>query len=383
MSVRIKVTSESNPKWHQDFEFEQGEIVIGRDIKCDIKLEGTESVVSREHTKLHKIDERFKVRDLQSLNFTFLNGQRLEADVEYDLKSGDTIKICEFNLAFSIQPKKISQIELTKPIVNPFTEQAKALAEEFIKLRAHYKKDESIRKQEKLEHAMHSVFRGTEYEKTRRLLTDVLVEQGLELEPSSKNQKSEQTTDIDFDRQHQVFEVLLDFLARLIQARRQFRLEFLGETMIVPTKFSIQDCSFEELKKYIQDPEIQAAEYSKRIALIKKTIEEISCHQVAMLDGYQESVNEGLKTIIDKFDPEKKWDEIKREPIDLGVMQIPSRLLPFVRRHQLIKSLKLAYQELEMEDQSIYEKKYFRPFYIRAYHKFMDSAFKKASKKEK
>jgi ABC-type multidrug transport system ATPase subunit/predicted component of type VI protein secretion system len=62
---------------------------IGRDPSCDVALEAPN--VSRFHAVLSRVGQRFRLRDLNSTNGTFVNEQRIDAEIW--LKPGDSIRI--------------------------------------------------------------------------------------------------------------------------------------------------------------------------------------------------------------------------------------------------------------------------------------------------
>ena len=73
-----------------------GEVLIGRDKNCQIRLEG--DLVSRHHARL-KVDHRNAIfEDLQSANGSYVNDKRALSPIE--LKDGDRIKIAFFELEF-------------------------------------------------------------------------------------------------------------------------------------------------------------------------------------------------------------------------------------------------------------------------------------------
>jgi pSer/pThr/pTyr-binding forkhead associated (FHA) protein/V8-like Glu-specific endopeptidase len=65
-------------------------LLVGRDADVDLRLSPEEDrAVSARHATLTFVDGRWRVRDLNSRNGTFVNGQRLEGEVE--LSDGDRI----------------------------------------------------------------------------------------------------------------------------------------------------------------------------------------------------------------------------------------------------------------------------------------------------
>src|SRR5262245_21553238 len=61
-------------------------VVIGRSVEADIRLE--DQCVSRVHCLLSQIGERLIVRDLESRNGTYVNGEKVSEAV---LERGDSI----------------------------------------------------------------------------------------------------------------------------------------------------------------------------------------------------------------------------------------------------------------------------------------------------
>ena len=67
----------------------------GRHPDSDIFLD--DITVSRRHAEFHRTDTGYKVRDVGSLNGTYLNRERIE---EADLANGDEVQIGKFKLVF-------------------------------------------------------------------------------------------------------------------------------------------------------------------------------------------------------------------------------------------------------------------------------------------
>jgi hypothetical protein len=95
----------------QSFEVgDQREAVIGRaDPTCDVFPEidltpigGEKDGVSRQHARLRRDRDRFTIEDLKSVNFTFLNKQRLDAFAPTQIKSGDEVRLGRVVLRFEV-----------------------------------------------------------------------------------------------------------------------------------------------------------------------------------------------------------------------------------------------------------------------------------------
>ncbi|HXE72617.1 MAG TPA: FHA domain-containing protein, partial [Candidatus Nitrosotenuis sp.] len=71
------------------------QMFIGREVRCDVML-NNESV-SRRHAEVLRLAEGFLLRDLNSRNGTYVNGQRIQ---EYLLQDGDTVTVGDINMIF-------------------------------------------------------------------------------------------------------------------------------------------------------------------------------------------------------------------------------------------------------------------------------------------
>lgn len=83
------------------------EVLIGRlDIDSgnnpDIDLAKIDKgkVTSRKHALIIYSQGEYKLKDMGSMNGTFLNGQRLEHNIEYQLKNGDEILLGKLDCTF-------------------------------------------------------------------------------------------------------------------------------------------------------------------------------------------------------------------------------------------------------------------------------------------
>jgi FHA domain-containing protein len=69
--------------------------LVGRSPECDIFLDDV--TVSRRHAELQRVDEQLVIRDLGSLNGTFVNRRRIESAV---LEDDDELQIGKYRLTF-------------------------------------------------------------------------------------------------------------------------------------------------------------------------------------------------------------------------------------------------------------------------------------------
>ena len=73
----------------------KGRTLIGRSPECDVFLDDV--TVSRRHAELMRDGETFSIRDLGSLNGTYVNRRRIESAV---LENDDEVQIGKYRLTF-------------------------------------------------------------------------------------------------------------------------------------------------------------------------------------------------------------------------------------------------------------------------------------------
>jgi len=79
----------------QSFQPSEGRTLIGRSPECDVFLDDV--TVSRRHAELMLEGETFTIRDLGSLNGTYVNRKRIESVV---LEDDDEVQIGKYRLTF-------------------------------------------------------------------------------------------------------------------------------------------------------------------------------------------------------------------------------------------------------------------------------------------
>jgi len=79
----------------QVFQPPEGKTLVGRSPECEIFLDDV--TVSRRHAELERAGETFTIRDLGSLNGTYVNRGRIESAV---LEDDDEVQIGKYRLTF-------------------------------------------------------------------------------------------------------------------------------------------------------------------------------------------------------------------------------------------------------------------------------------------
>jgi pSer/pThr/pTyr-binding forkhead associated (FHA) protein len=88
--------------------------VVGRADSCDLVLDNP--LVSRSHAVFEAVGEAMTIRDLQSHNGTYVNGQRVEGGA---LSNGDEIKIGGYQIRFLSQGGPIGAAEALRLVTVP------------------------------------------------------------------------------------------------------------------------------------------------------------------------------------------------------------------------------------------------------------------------
>lgn len=154
--------------------------------------------------------------------------------------------------------------------------------------------------------------------------------------------------------------VLAESVTKLVGIPRRFRHEFIGQTMT-----HTQDVAFlyenapADLKNLLLDPSVAPGELEQRLNAIRDATDETVVHQLAMLDGYKASVQDGAQRLLGEVNPEPIEDEVEASN--------PMYKVPQLRASAVLERLKETHRELGGEDWSVAERRAFRPAFIKAY----------------
>lgn len=94
----------------KEFLLGRGAMTIGRKDDNDIQIESKE--VSGLHAKLFNYGGNFFIKDMQSLNGTYVNSKRI---TKHHLKKGDFITICQYTLDFSHDSEVSEEVQNKQP----------------------------------------------------------------------------------------------------------------------------------------------------------------------------------------------------------------------------------------------------------------------------
>lgn len=104
------------------FSFDGEIISIGRSGASEIKL--ADNYVSRDHAKIFKRNHEYFLKDLGSANGTYLNKHQIQANTKVGLKTGDVIKIENFEMELTIIHYMSGPMQRVKLLPTSYTEGA-------------------------------------------------------------------------------------------------------------------------------------------------------------------------------------------------------------------------------------------------------------------
>ncbi|MCZ7610515.1 MAG: FHA domain-containing protein [Ignavibacterium sp.] len=391
MKLLITLRKTSDNSFNRKFEFTQFPVKLGREADNDIVLEDQRKVVSRNHAKIIDTDGLTQIVDLGSANFTYLNGNKLFPNDGNALKTGDLIKIGDYELDVVLEQIMVENApqwddQKTMIFSNPFVDEVQKISDSILKLSEKYFYDESPLKGEMLRMSIMQGLDGLLSNDVNKVLSEYFASKFLdqnfsspgktELPPkilseekpqiksntqtSHPTQSAKPQIDYSFSSYFsESVDVLLDTVTKLIQGYLQFRQEFFGVTIYqtIPTG------SLKDIKEYLFNPDLSAEEQKKRISLIKEETQKLLTHQIGILEGYRTSATEGSQSLLQSLDPEI----IERETLSKQTSAMDN-LIPNAKKVKILEAIKTNYKKY-ISDPYHLEKKYFRPPFIKGYQK--------------
>ncbi|GIK22283.1 MAG: FHA domain-containing protein [Ignavibacterium sp.] len=391
MKLVITLRKTSDNSFNRKFEFTQFPVKLGREADNDIVLEDQRKVVSRNHAKIIDTDGLTQIVDLGSANFTYLNGNKLFPNDENALKTGDLIKIGDYELDVVLEQIMVESApqwddQKTMIFSNPFVDEVQKISDSILKLSEKYFYDESPLKGEMLRMSIMQGLDGLLSNDVNKVLSEYFASKFLDqnlsspgkTEPSPKilseekpqiksntqtshpSQSAKPQIDYSFSSYFsESVDILLDTVTKLIQGYLQFRQEFFGVTIYqtIPTG------SLKDIKEYLFNPDLSAEEQKKRISLIKEETQKLLTHQIGILEGYRTSATEGSQSLLQSLDPEI----IERETLSKQTSAMDN-LIPNAKKVKILEAIKTNYKKY-ISDPYHLEKKYFRPPFIKGYQK--------------
>ncbi len=350
-------------------ELDLPEIKIGREDSNHLVLEDSKKIVSRHHSEIKFDNGTYYLSDNGSRNGTYINKNKLKPNYPYVLDDGSEFTIGEYTVKVSLTEAKEYREE-TVFLTNPFVDDVRALQNILRTIEEKYQSEDPGLRNDLLKQALQDEI-GDE---SKSELLNLLSDQGATKQHAAVNIP-------DVPQNNRIVTILLDVVVKLIQVISKFRTDFVGATL-VQTKDSLQVNSRDELQSYLLDPGISPEEAEKRLTLLKGEIEKVILHQVALLDGYRASIQEGVPELLKELNPAIIKKEIANKNIEIGPLKIPKKIIPLLVELNTLQTIENKLYNLSVEDRGIFEKKYFRPAFIRRYLENMSSAQKSPHKNE-
>lgn len=153
---------------------------------------------------------------------------------------------------------------------------------------------------------------------------------------------------------------LLRGVSRLVGIPPKFKYEFIGQTVVETDANALRDREPAELKQHFLDPRLDPDEAERRLTALDEAVEAVVVHQVALLDGYRASAQDGARRLLEALDPSAAEAAAQAEK---GVFN----KLPMVQQAAVLERLKEIHRDLGSEDWAAAERRAFRPAFIKAY----------------
>ena len=99
-----------NGRLERAIQWDSDRLTLGRASECEIVLATPE--VSRRHAMLVREGDRYEVRDLESINGTFVNGEKVSRRA---LKMGDVVRVEDFELTFVLDSAPLGEAVKAEP----------------------------------------------------------------------------------------------------------------------------------------------------------------------------------------------------------------------------------------------------------------------------
>jgi pSer/pThr/pTyr-binding forkhead associated (FHA) protein len=178
MTLKLFVTKKSDNQFSEDYEFKSFPIFMGRDSKNEVILPDAYKIISRKHAKISEKENTVELTDLESANFTYLNGEKLEANKEYHLSSGDKIKISDYELNIEIIKEEIISDDNQKTMLfsSPFADEIAVIAENLKALSSKFSIDNSPMKTDMLKYSIMQSLHSLERNDSNKILAEFFSE---------------------------------------------------------------------------------------------------------------------------------------------------------------------------------------------------------------
>lgn len=379
MPVKLVVTKVNEPDSPDEYVFEQLPVVVGRAGGSHLMLPDQKKVVSKEHARIEEHEGQYFLTDLHSKNHTYLNSDRIAAGQPYPISEGDSFSIGDFIIEFL--PVPFSAAEFDERTVfdfnaagNPFEEAAHQLINVVQQLRETYEGEAESHRYDAIRSAIQMALLtggdGVDTHEVSVAIAEVLAPQHTVLHKiSTEPPKPEPPPVVEAPpyvgqsspRQEKVLTLFSEAAAQLVSVPWRFRYEFIGQTIMQPTDTAfLYEGDGKRLRQALLSPEVSDKEFTERLGYLRQALEDLTMHQVALLDGYRAAVHEGAARLLDTLDPDVVAEELD---LDSAIF----KLLPSRAKAEVVEVLEDRVEEMRRDDWSVVEQRTYRPAFIKAY----------------
>jgi predicted component of type VI protein secretion system len=176
MLIKLRVAHEADgdDRAPSEYLFDQPEVTLGRGPDNDVTLNDPKRIVSSRHAAIRRVGSTCQLVDLGSKNFTYLEGQRLQADDPRPLSDGDRFEIGEFQITFSAVTQAPSDASGEETVFagdfsNPFADPVEELRDALSAIAEAYDREAPQRREDALEEAVRGAGDIHTSEATRRI----------------------------------------------------------------------------------------------------------------------------------------------------------------------------------------------------------------------
>lgn len=398
MTFKLFVSRASKEQAAEVYRFEDAVVQIGRGATNDLQLPDDTRVVSTQHAEIRAGEGMCQVVDLNSKNFTYLNGERLQPRQPYPLVPGAVLKMGDFELQF--QPEQPAATAPTAAadertvfaasFENPFEDDAAVLASVVQRMRGAYADEAPSRREDALRdalttafgeppgsHALDAVLAAMLSDGDRPSGIAAASAPGREAaapapapepaaappppKPAPAPRVVPSTEGASASRIDLLIDTLLRMVARMAEVPWRFRHEFIGQTIMQSEESAfIYSGDADALRGHLLNPTVPDEAARHRLQLLEDALEDLLVHQLALLDGYKASVQKGMHRFLEDVDP---------APVatDLAEESALYRMLRMLAQAKAAETIAERCETLRQEDWAVAERRIFRPAFIKAY----------------
>ena len=163
-----------------------------------------------------------------------------------------------------------------------------------------------------------------------------------------------------------VIDAMLPLFQRLIRIPVKFQRSFIGHEMEVEKDLTfLYEDSISKLKKYMLDPSSSVRITKHKLECLSRAVENVERHQAGVTEGYKAVVQNVFQMVLRDVDP----TPLERDMTESSAFY---KLFPSLGSKHVLSELKENLAKVQQIDPGVYEKRVYRPGFVRAYLAVMD-----------